>query len=162
MTTDMMNFRDLLEKAPDADLLRDMIGFAAHSLKLRFVVMTTLVRSESLFSRGKSIAPPAALNGSYPSSSRTTALICCGHVQRYRNTTHSRTRHIWAAPMSFMISDTWQPVFGATTVGCVEHAFHPDGAWGHRLVGGRGLAHHDLALFPGACGDVGARGAGMA
>ncbi len=26
MTTDMMNFRDLVEKAPDADLLREMIG----------------------------------------------------------------------------------------------------------------------------------------
>ncbi len=29
MTTDMMNFRDLVEKAADADLLREMIGFAA-------------------------------------------------------------------------------------------------------------------------------------
>ena len=26
MTTDMMNFRDLVEKAPDADLLREMAG----------------------------------------------------------------------------------------------------------------------------------------
>jgi len=26
MTTDMMSFRDLVEKAPDADLLREMIG----------------------------------------------------------------------------------------------------------------------------------------
>jgi hypothetical protein len=25
MTTDMMNFRDLVEKAPDADLLREML-----------------------------------------------------------------------------------------------------------------------------------------
>ena len=32
MTTDMMNFRDLVEKAPDADLLREMIGFAAKRL----------------------------------------------------------------------------------------------------------------------------------
>lgn len=29
MITDMLNFRDLVEKAPDADLLREMIGFAA-------------------------------------------------------------------------------------------------------------------------------------
>ncbi len=32
MTTDMMNFRDFVEKAPDADLLREMIGFAAEQL----------------------------------------------------------------------------------------------------------------------------------
>ena len=32
MTTDMMNVRSLVEKSADADLLREMIGFAAERL----------------------------------------------------------------------------------------------------------------------------------
>lgn len=46
----------------------------AHALKLIFVVITTLMRWQSLLSSWTSNAPPEALNGRSPGSSRSTRL----------------------------------------------------------------------------------------
>ena len=35
MTTDMMSFRDLVEMSPDADLLREVIGFVSIGVETR-------------------------------------------------------------------------------------------------------------------------------
>ena len=54
---------------------RGHLGIAKNAgplAEVRFLVMTTLVRSLSLLRSGNSGAPPEALNGRYPSSSRIT------------------------------------------------------------------------------------------
>lgn len=90
------------------------------------------------------------------------ALFACGHVHQYRDGEIGGSRHVWAPATSFLISDPWQPAFGAKTVGYVEHAFDADGTHRHRLVTVRGLAHHDLAELPDAYGNVRAWGPGRA
>jgi hypothetical protein len=92
----------------------------------------------------------------------TPRLVLCGHVHQYREARFDGGLHIWAPATSFMISDPWQPCFGNKTVGYLMHAFHPDGTHDHRLIGVRGLAHHDLAAFPDAYGDVRKWGPGRA
>lgn len=105
-------------------------------------------------------------------SPRATFLSClggvkpgvalCGHVHQYRDTMIGGSRHIWAPATSFMISDPWQPGYGAKAVGYLIHEFNADGTHHHRLVGVRGLVHHDLKDFPEAYGDIRAWGPGMA
>lgn len=108
------------------------------------------------------LTPPArqelldALGGTRPS------FIACGHVHQYRASRFGGAEHIWAPATSFIISDPWQPVFGAKCVGYVEHLLEPDGHHRHRLVTPRDLAHHDLADIPEAYGDVRTWGPGKA
>ncbi len=93
---------------------------------------------------------------------QTPSLFCCGHVHQYRNSQIGGSRHVWAPATSFMISDPWQPGYGAKMVGYLVHAFHDDGSHHHDVVGVRGLVHHDLVAFPEAYGDVRAWGPGHA
>jgi 3',5'-cyclic-AMP phosphodiesterase len=90
----------------------------------------------------------AALGGAVPSA------VLCGHVHQYRDSSIGGSRHIWAPATSFMISDPWQPGYGAKAVGYLMHEFDADGSHRHRLVGVRDLVHHDLVAFPDAYGDV--------
>jgi 3',5'-cyclic-AMP phosphodiesterase len=90
------------------------------------------------------------------------AVVMCGHVHQYRDTMIEGTRHIWAPATSFVISDPWQPGYGAKAVGYLMHEFDADGAHRHRLIGVRGIIHHDLAAFPDAYGDVTSWGEGNA
>lgn len=108
------------------------------------------------------LTPPArrdlldALGGVMP------AFVACGHVHQYRVSRFGGAEHVWAPATSFIISDPWQPVFGAKCVGYIEHLLEPDGHHRHRLVTPRDLAHHDLALIPEAYGDVRTWGTGKA
>lgn len=92
----------------------------------------------------------------------TPSVVLSGHVHQYRDVAIGGSRHVWAPATSFMISDPWQPAFGAKTVGYLEHTFDADGKHRHRLVGVRGISHHDLADFPQAYGDVRSWGPGGA
>jgi 3',5'-cyclic AMP phosphodiesterase CpdA len=98
----------------------------------------------------------ALLGGAQP------ALVCCGHVHQYRDSLIGGSRHLWAPAASFMISDPWQPGYGAKMVGYLAHEFHADGRHRHDVIGVRGLVHHDLVSFPEAYGDVTAWGPGNA
>ncbi|MGL4441526.1 MAG: metallophosphoesterase family protein [Bosea sp. (in: a-proteobacteria)] len=90
------------------------------------------------------------------------ALVCCGHVHQYRDSMMGGSRHLWAPATSFVLSDPWQPGYGAKMVGYLAHEFHADGSHRHQVIGVRGLVHHDLVNFPEAYGDVKAWGPGNA
>ena len=68
MTGPMMELRAVVEKVPDADILRSMIGFAAQRLmKLEVAAMTGAARCE----RSPSALRSATANGLRPFGERT-------------------------------------------------------------------------------------------
>ncbi|MFM9973519.1 MAG: metallophosphoesterase family protein [Beijerinckiaceae bacterium] len=115
-----------------------------------------ILSSNRFVTQGPRRALIACLHGAVP------GLVLSGHVHQYRDTLIGGARHIWAPATSFMISDPWQPGYGAKAVGYLLHEFHADGSHRHRLLPVRGLVHHDLVEFPDAYGDIRAWGAGNA
>ena len=53
MTDEMMNLRALVEKTPDADLLREMIGFAAQRLLLHLLERETQAGGQLLLAHAQ-------------------------------------------------------------------------------------------------------------
>ncbi|CAN5896337.1 metallophosphoesterase [soil metagenome] len=82
------------------------------------------------------------------------ALIACGHVHQYRQTSAAASRHIWGTSTAFVIPDRLQPRYGLKVVGYVEHRLNPDGSHESRLVEVAGVPTLDIADFPGAYGPV--------
>lgn len=154
---------DLPEAAAQDDALRSALsgaGGRAIALFLHKPICDTSHGEEGMLNRFLSTQPRRKLIAAFAAGQ--PALALCGHVHQYRDTQIDGVRHIWAPATSFMISDPWQPVYGAKTVGYLEHFFHADGTHSHRLVPVRDLAHIDLVDVPEAYGDVRAWGPGNA
>lgn len=83
------------------------------------------------------------------------ALIACGHVHQYRDSTSAATRHVWATSTAFVIPDALQPRYGLKEVGYVEHRLHADGRYDSDFVRVPGAPTLNIADFPGAYGPVG-------
>jgi 3',5'-cyclic AMP phosphodiesterase CpdA len=154
---------DLAEAAEQEEALRAALagaGSRAIALFLHKPICDTSHHEEGRLSRFLSTQPRRQLLATFAHG--MPALALCGHVHQYRDSVIDGIRHIWSPATSFMISDPWQPVYGAKTVGYLEHMFHSDGTHSHRLVAVRNLAHIDLVDVPEAYGDVRAWGPGNA
>ena len=82
------------------------------------------------------------------------ALVACGHVHQFRETTAGGARHVWCPSTGFTVPDHRQPRYGLKQVGYVEHALREDGSHASRLVRVPGVLDLDIGDFPGAYGPM--------
>jgi 3',5'-cyclic AMP phosphodiesterase CpdA len=90
----------------------------------------------------------ASLSGVVP------ALVACGHVHQYRETSSAGSCHVWATSTAYVIPDSRQPRYGIKEVGYVEYRLAPDGTHDSRLVRVPGVPTLNIADFPGAYGPL--------
>ena len=62
------------------------------------------------------------------------ALVVSGHIHQYRSSDAEGSHHVWGPSTAFVVSERIQPIYGAKTVGYVEHTLRPDGMHDSRLV----------------------------
>jgi 3',5'-cyclic AMP phosphodiesterase CpdA len=53
-------------------------------------------------------------------------LVASGHVHQRRDFTYTRTRHIWAPSVGFIVPDRMQDAIGTKETGLVEYRFRPE------------------------------------
>ena len=98
----VVSLRALIEKAPDADLLREMIGFAAHRLmKLEVVIMSLVIDRSSVQVVGLPTDPIPEIDDDRPRSrSLATALHKGALRSRLAPPSYTTTRDVTDRPAS--------------------------------------------------------------
>jgi predicted MPP superfamily phosphohydrolase len=82
------------------------------------------------------------------------ALVVCGHVHQFRETSPEGSRHVWGPSTGFVIPDRVQPRYGLKEVGWVEHRLEPDGRNASRLMRVPGVPTLDIGDFPQVYGPI--------